>query len=266
MLEKIAETILDRDGNVMRVTNSLATFDPNTGSEHGQMNFAVQFSSPEWAVSKIDELTTVVSDAVNYVINDRGDIVIIPRPESHPSDPAEDRKPVRVVPPRAKCTVRVIPFQRERIFVSTVFSHGRSKDFHRILKQVATRHGLETRYAEQYTQSIRLNIHEEISKCMYFLQIITPRLDDRARMQIDPHFVPDFSWLTYEHGCAVALQHANPSRRCIQMLDGLLSDAVRKRVQHTQGDIAPIIFRIDDDEKTLKRHFRNAIRALTGDR
>jgi hypothetical protein len=247
LLASLACAIFVRKGNIMRVTNSLATFDPNTGLEVGKLRFVVQFESEEWTVHRIEELRDVIRDAVNNVINE----------QSCSRD---------IVRPRATCQVHVVPFQRERIFVSTVYSHGRSKDFRRILDDVATRHGLETRYAEQYTQSIRHNVHQEISECMYFLQIITPHSEDRVRMQSDPTFVPDFSWITYEHGCAVALQRANPTRRCIQMVDELLSEVAAKRVQHTQGDVAPIVFRIDDDDKTLHKHFSAAVRALTGDR
>lgn len=264
LLSTITFAIAKRRGNVLRATNNLAVFDPNSGEESGKIWLVAEFESEEWPGEKIEQLREVLRDSVNSVINSHED------PKNHElinnskySWNSSDN--CRNIPSRAICSVEVIPFERERVFVSTVFGHGRIRDFRRILDKVASRYGLEICYAEQFTQSVRYNVHDEISKCLYFLQIVTPRAEDRPRMQLDPNFVPDFSWITYELGCAVALQHANPSRKCIQMVDQLLSETVVRRIQLTQGDVAPIIFRIDDDDQNLEEQFSYAIKALIGD-
>jgi hypothetical protein len=260
MVARIADTVFRARGNILRVTNSIGTFDPHTGDEVGKLRLAVEFESPTWSKQDSEKLRDAVDHAVNATVNNQND--------HDPGMTAAGKGgngAGNALEARAPCRVAVIPFKRECIFISSVFSHGRFRDFQRILDKVAARHGLETRYAKTNTEEVRRNVHQQIAECRYFLQIITPRAEDQIRMRTHADFVPDFTWVTYEHGCALALQQSDPGRRCVQMIDTLMSDFVRARLDRTRGDIAPIDFRLDDSARTLRRRFQSAIVAFLRD-
>jgi hypothetical protein len=262
LIANVAAEIIDREGDVLRVTNSTGTFDPNTGAEVGEIHFAVEFKS---ALSKEErkDLSGAIKFGVDLTINNPRDVaktftrgkIGIGQPAAQPGN----------VLPRAKVWVRITPFERDRVFVSTVFSHGRIAEFRRILDGVAARFGLQTVYANTNTEGVRVNVHNQVAHCRYFLQIVTAREDDQTRMRDDPTYIPDFTWVTYELGCAVTYHRHHPERRCVRMIDDLLSGLARARLDLTGGDIAPIRFRIDDSPKKLREHFTKAVVALLGD-
>ena len=152
--------------------------------------------------------------------------------------------------------------ERDRIFISTIFSHRRFEDFRRILNDVAAEHGRETVYVQSNIRPIARNVHELIESCRYFLQIVTPRDEDQVHLRESRDYIPDFTWVTHEYGCAVALALGDQRRRCVRMVDKLIPNAGRERLKRTQGDTAPISFRLDDSEADLRRHLTQAVGEL----
>jgi hypothetical protein len=244
LIAHVTEAIYKCRGNILRVNNAVGTFDPNTGAEVGNIHFAVEFDSD--SSEPLATVKAVIEKAVDSIINPQAEITT-----GHLSI--------------AKSVVNVTPMKRDRVFVSTVVRHRRYSDFVKIIKRVADRHGLEVRYARSHKHGTRQNVHKEIAKCRYFLQVITPRSDDRLRMQNEPGYVPDFTWVTYELGCAVALQRHDPSRSIVQMRDELIPGNVAERLETIRGDIDPIRFRIDDNKRQLRQSFESAIRELLQD-
>ncbi len=240
LVAKVGQAVYFCEGRILRFTNSVSTFNPTSGEEEGRLQLTVELPDGSDRSLMRDRIKSNLLQLLDPPDGDR-----------------------TVTPPRVR--VAVEPIVRDRIFVSTIQNHGRDADFCRILRKVALEKGLATVFSRQHGDGARDEVHRQMARCRYFLQIITPRAEDLQRLRKDPQHMPDFSWITYELGYAMALRRRNRSFRVIQMIDRLMPDHMRAQLRNIQGDVTPAAFRYDDDEQTLRQHFEDALTELCRD-